>query len=142
MFIDNDLIVYEKIPTVDAFVKSQNLLFITEAIKRSYGIFDSLINYPHNLNTGFFGIYPEFDFQKEINSVIEEKSIVWKNHLDEQGLISYIFSKKNLEVITLDQIYVCHKDFPYKKGKYGQHFVQMNQSFLKHWKTFTNNEKP
>jgi len=142
MFIDNDLIIYDRIPIVDTFLASQDLLFITEAIKRSYGAFDTIIDSPRNLNTGFFGVHPGFDLQKEIDDVIEEKQIQWKTHLDEQGLLSYIFTKRKLEIITLDQIYVCHKDFPYRKGKYGQHFVQLNQKVLKHWKTFIGNQKP
>jgi hypothetical protein len=141
MFIDNDLLIYEKIPTIDNFLKSNNLLFMTQAIKRSYGAFDSLIKSPINLNTGFFGVYPKFDLKNEINKTIEKNNLQWKNHLDEQGLLAYIWINKKFELITLDQIYVCHKDFPYKLGKYGQHFVQLNKKMLNHWETFLSNQK-
>jgi len=105
-------------------------------VRRSYGNFDSLIESSINLNTGFFGVYPKFDLKKEINEILEKKQFFWNDHLDEQGLLSYIFFKKKFELITLDQIYVCHKDFEYKKGKYGQHFVQLNRGFTKYWELF------
>jgi len=142
MWIDNDLIIYKKIPIIDKFLNSKNTIFITEGQKRSYGCFDNLIQSKEKLNTGFFGLFPGFDLKNEINTTLKNNSIEnWKNHLDEQGLLSYIFLKNRLEIITLEDIYVCHIEFPYKVGKYGQHFVQLNQGKLKHWNVYINTIK-
>ena len=127
IFIDNDLIIYKKIPIIDNFLNKNNLLFISEAIMRSYGNFLKYITISENLNTGIFGLYPNFDFKLKINNIIEDKKIIkWSNHLDEQGLVSLIFQNYNFELIDLNQIYVCHKSFKLKKGKYGIHFVGLN----------------
>jgi len=127
IFVDNDLIVYKKIPVIDKFLKEKDLLFISEAIMRSYGNFSDYITIPENLNTGIFGLYPNFDFKIKINNIIKNKKVItWKNHLDEQGLVSLIFQDYNFELIDLNQIYVCHKNFNLKKGKYGVHFVGLN----------------
>lgn len=141
IFIDNDLIIYKRLPVIDKFLERNNLLFITEAIRRSNGSFDSIIKSTKNLNTGLFGLYPGFDLKNRINETLNLKIIkTWSCHLDEQGLLAYIFHNSDYELVTLDDIYVCHQDYQYKIGKYGQHFVELNRQVTCHWITFLNSK--
>lgn len=140
IFIDNDLIVYKPLPIIEEFLKREDLFFMSEAAKRSYGSFDRLVNHRLNLNTGLFGLPPGYDFGDEINKTIKDNGTTWSNHLEEQGLVSHLLSRKNLGVITLNQVYVCHKELPYGKGTHGIHFVQLNQGFKRHWTKYLNSE--
>jgi hypothetical protein len=136
IFLDNDLIFYKKIPILDDFILGKNSFFITQAIKRSLGCFDKLVQSDINLNSGFFGIPAHFDFQQEIENALQIHNFSWKNHLDEQGCVAFIFHQRKFELIALDQIYICHNALPYKTGKYGQHFVGINKGYTKHWTIF------
>lgn len=130
IFVDNDLVLHKKID-LENYISNKKF-FITEAIKKSYGSFNDLINEKFNFNTGFFGIPPFFDFKKEINNVVEKFNVNWENsRYEEQGLVSYIFKNLNYEIIDLNKIYVCYKN--YKKGIYGMHFVGLNKNFTKYW---------
>jgi len=142
IFVDNDLILYNSMPILNEFLQLNDLIFCTEALAKNYGAFNSLINYPWNLNTGFFGIPPKFDFKGKINSVLNSNIIEkWQDHLDEQGLVSYVFINNicRLNIIKLTDIYICYGQTAYKMGIYGQHFVGINRGHSKHWINFLKN---
>ena len=140
IFIDNDLILYKPLPMIDEFLGKSDMFFISEAIRRSYGSFDRLVKHCYNLNTGLMGLPPGYDFGQEINRSIKERRLAWSNHLEEQGLVSHLLCKKNLGVVTLSQVYVCHEELPYNKGTHGIHFVGLNRGFKKYWKRYINSE--
>lgn len=146
IFIDNDLIVYKKIPLIDKFLDSNKLFFITEAVKRSYS--DNLNNFIHNkFNSGFFGVPPKFDFLKKINNIINKYEIVsWEHSIfEEQSVVAKIIEEENnFSVISLDEIHVCFEEI--KNSKFGLHFVGLNynpnaslfemEPIIKFWKYY------
>jgi hypothetical protein len=133
IFIDNDLLLSKRLD-FDKFVKN-NEFFMSEAILKSYGTLQNKINKQPYLNSGLFGIPAGFDFQKEINSTIKKLNIKWQNsHYEEQAVVAYIFNKYDFKLISLDEIYVCYKNF--RKAKYGYHFVGLNKNNHKFWKSF------
>lgn len=137
IFLDNDLILYRRLPAIDRFLSGESSFFITEAVARSYGAFNRINKRHHKINTGLFGIPPEFDFAAELNATVKKVNLPnWYTHLDEQGCVANIFEQRKFEFVTLDQVYVCHPDFPYKVGQYGQHFVTLNRKPTAHWQTF------
>lgn len=132
IFIDNDLIIYKKIPLIDRFLKSKNLFFCTEGLKRNFGIY-SKDNYKElKLNSGFFGIPPYFDFCKFIENKIKKD---WTTWFDEQGLVASILSQNNLEIISLEDISICLNQF--KMGLYGIHFVGLNDKNNYFWREWS-----
>ncbi len=128
IIIDNDVIIYKKLPIFDKFLQ-HNILAVTEGAKRSYsGPFEHLIPQGLNINTGIMCLPPGFDLK---NKLIDNLSI-WQNRLDEQTLLAYILSKEtNLEIIPQSDIFVCCDASGL--GKCGVHFVGMNSGFTQHW---------
>jgi hypothetical protein len=141
IFIDNDVILHQKIPLIDHFLQSQTTIICTEAAKRSYGYFDKLIHNTTELNSGLFGLPPNFNLVDEINLTLKETNFKsWIDHLDEQGLLSYIFLKKNCQIIPIEDIIVLmespklFRSMKYGRyGRYGAHFVGLNINQNKFW---------
>jgi hypothetical protein len=133
IFLDNDLILYKKINLNE--IINKNIFFISQAIEKSYGSLQNNINLNVNLNSGFFGVPPGFDFQKEIELIIKKFNIEWKNsHFEEQAVVAYIINKNKYELINLEKIYICKDKI--KQSDYGLHFVGVNKGNDKFWKTY------
>lgn len=136
IIIDNDLILFKKPEIIEEFFKSDDLIITTESLKRSYsGKLKDVIPNNFNINTGLICLPPKFDFKKKIIDCINEFNLDWKNHFDEQTCLAYIFSKhKNLSIIKLTDIYVCHAD--YKNSNCGFHFAGVNDGNKNYWEYF------
>lgn len=135
IFIDNDLIIFKKIPLIDEFLNSKNLFLITQAYNRSYA--SSLRNLiRNNLNSGLIAIPPGFNFKERINQIIKEHNISWiSSHFQEQAVVSKIIEENNFKIIKLSEIYVCYEKLI--KANYGYHFVGINSNFItKFFKAF------
>jgi hypothetical protein len=135
IFIDNDLVLYEKLPLINRFLKNNDMLIITQARSRAYGNFSKLIKTKDNINTGFFGLYPNFDFKKEINNILNKKIIEnWNAHWDEQGLVTYIFENYKYNLIPTTKIYAGTKMLPFTDGTKGIHYIGLNRKRTKNYK--------
>ena len=100
--VDNDQIIYKKISEIDSFLQNKNEIIISEGAMRCYGIYDNEI--PNiKINTGFIGLPPNYDFQKEIQKYIKKPKIE-HSYFDEQGLITLVASKHNLKKIPIGKI--------------------------------------
>jgi hypothetical protein len=127
VYIDNDVVLTKRLPAM-------GVMFITEAIRRGYGIYDHLVpKTSPDINSGFFGLLPGVDFQKELNDTILAP---WKNFTDEQGLVASLFSKNEYVLVTLNEISVPYEAVPYALGEYGVHFVVLNRGYIERWNQF------
>jgi len=139
IFIDNDLVIYKKIPLIDFFLEQKDLFFITEGYRKSYGIFNSLIPDNFVVNTGFFGLPPHYDFKKDLDlnldswkpsSLKVHEDLKSKGHFDEQGLIAFILMNKKIKKIYLNEINIPIFERKFLKGEYGNHFVGINRKHI------------
>jgi hypothetical protein len=153
LFLDNDLVMLEKIPEIDEFLDSRSgLLMEARCRVRLFGQFANLIPtsfFP--INTGLFGIPPYFNFTKYIHEYFAAiNGNQWKQdrntaEYDDQGLISSILANecKNLIVIRHPTI------FNYSLGEgeafetelrttHGIHFVGANVMDHPGWKQYPN----
>lgn len=139
LFIDNDLIILRRIKEIDDFLSSGNLFLYSESrLDRPYGEYESEVASELKMNSGFFGIPPEFDFEKEIKKKMAESlHDKWVQNFDEQGLVASIFSsQKRLKKISLNDIFICGpglKKSEFLFGRNGYHFVKLNSGFSKYW---------
>lgn len=149
IFIDNDLILHEKHPVIDLFLRSNNMIFCTEGYAKRFGVFQNLITKNIKLNSGFFGLPPHFDFKARIEEVVSMFDLPpffdFKYELehrhkklghtkmffdgfsryDEQGCVSLILSNhSNFKLVSIKDISVCVDKF--KIGLFGIHFVGLN----------------
>ena len=126
IFIDNDLIIYKELEELEEFLNSEDLIICSEAIKRSYGPdIEEKIDLQIQLNTGFFGIYPKFDFKSKINETILFFDLNKKNFFNEQGCLAHIFQKEKISVVRKEKISICLNKIEF--GTNGIHFVGINR---------------
>lgn len=129
IFIDNDLVLYKKLPIINKFLKSKDLLIITEANNRAYGSFDKFIFLKSKLNTGLFGLYPNFNFKNKINKFINKFELEkWEDHCDEQGLVACIFQKENFALIPKKKLLAGRAKLPLKRKLCGIHYIGINRN--------------
>lgn len=130
IFIDNDLIIYDKINTIEKFLISTNLFFITEGLKRRFDDYDGFIHPNIKMNSGLFGMPPYFDLNNSIKKIIKTLPFNNKKQFNEQGLISSIVSNNPYELISMKEISVCYGKH-LNRGTKGIHFVGINGKFKK-----------
>ena len=132
IFIDNDVVVYKRHPVIEHFLSNDDVFFCTEAAYRMYGKYDHSVKSDVKLNTGFFGLPPNFDFKKSITEKIKGD---WETWFDEQGLVSSILlENKRFSIIKMEDIWVCVDRFLW--GEYGIHFVGLNKGRAEYWKYY------
>lgn len=138
IFIDNDLIIYDRIPEIDKFLESNRPICYGcyDSRPLPYGIFSKEIKYFRKdnfiLNSGFFGVFPHYDFENEIIYYLNKLEVKSWGYFDEQGLVALCLLNKNPIVIDHDYISNCWQE--YKSGKYGCHFAGHNYENLSNWK--------
>lgn len=134
IFIDNDIIIREKIEEIDLFLEKNDHVLLLEDEQRAYGNFDRFIKKNKLINSGIFGLCPFFDLKAYMdfytntwneNAGYENESSVT---FDEQGLIALsLLSHKKYFLIKNTTVTKC--DVNYKKSK-GMHFIKLNRKRL------------
>lgn len=133
IFIDNDVVLHKKIE----FEDWQDGCFISEAIKRSYGSFDKRIKSLAQMNSGFFGIPPRFDFGHELSDRIVKFSINWDDsYFEEQGLVAHVISNQPHFMFGIKEIGIAINNSHDFVGKYGTHFIGLNKGEDRFWRRY------
>lgn len=132
IFIDNDLIINEKIPEIDKFLESDDHCLLLEEDTRTYGRFTKHVPANIYVNSGIFGVPPHFDFEAYVKSHIMGKD--WEINalgkyaesktFDEQGLVALILSHQKHFMIPKKTITNCEKTLVSAKGN---HFIGLNR---------------
>jgi len=139
IIIDNDVIIYGRLPDIDEFLESYDIL-ICEAHRRFFGQFDSFIKADLKINTGIVGFPPSLDVRQEINSILKTyPNKGWLTHCCEQGVIGMLLRNNPFKLISLEDVSICNPlcDFaPYKVGKCGIHFASLNAGYTEYWKIY------
>lgn len=134
LFMDNDLILYDRVDAIDDFLTSREHCLVSEAIKRSYETaYDYLVGKEFNINTGLFGVPPELDLHQELTQLMD---CTWKGHFHEQTLVAAILQKLPSYRVPLKQVSVCLPTEDFRPGRCGIHLVGANNGDSKHWKTY------
>lgn len=148
LIIDNDLILYDRLPAIDQFLNSQDLFIITTAHFNGYGNYSSIVNSNIWTNSGLIGLYPGYNLQDKINMFLKlYPATRWKSHNDDEAVLTYLMLKENYLLIPLNHIYSCNVRNPFRLGEYGSHFVSLNKGVTNYWKlylesvTYLNHEK-
>ena len=151
IFIDNDLIIYKKSPSVEKFLKSKKLFISTTdegvTIKEKYGRYKNLIPNDLIINSGLFGFPPHYNFQSELKMFFRLFSSLkgWSGHFDEEGVLASLLSRKNLLIIPMEEISICNPnpaiDQPYNLGSSGIHFAGLNRGRIEFWNKYKESSK-
>lgn len=130
LFIDNDLILFNRLPHLDAFLGS-NVLISSSAINRAYGPYDAFVP-KIKINTGFYGVPPNFDFGEEIKKMISKSPTPFDGQWAMQGIMASIFVKYPHILIPLKDLRAMGDYIPQRR--YGIHFIGANRVETKAWK--------
>lgn len=130
MVIDNDIIIEERIEEIDRFFNSDSTLLL-EDVTRTYGQFENYVPPEYCINSGIYGMPPEFNLQKYIDFYIKKWEInALGEHsesktFDEQGLIAIsLLNYPSFAIIPETSVTICEREF--KKSK-GMHFIGLNR---------------
>lgn len=139
LFIDNDLILMERIEEIDNFIQGKHFIYTECNLLTPYGNYKHLVKKGFQLNSGLFGLPENFDFKKEIVTIMKNSKFnQWQDEFDEQGMVASIISKQKSVKISNTTIKILGPRIKtFSKAK-GYHFVKLNSGFKKHWSTFTN----
>ena len=137
LFIDNDLVIYRRVPEIDEFlVSNRPLCYGTKSDEKSlppYGVFENgLSNF--RMNSGIFGVWPGYDFESDILFHLKTSRITKWGVFDEQGLVATCLLHKNPIIVTTQQITNCWKT--YIQGQNGCHFCGHNFCEKESWKNY------
>lgn len=131
IIMDNDVVILKKFKQIDEFLESEKTLILEEPI-RFYGRYDCLFDDKViNLNSGFMGMPPGYDFGEEIYKNWEKHGKYMNlSQSDEQGLLTYTLSQQpNIRIKKEQMVEVLHRDYSAKiTGREESiHFVQSNR---------------
>jgi hypothetical protein len=135
IFIDNDLIIYARLPMLDECIETQGFV-ASSAVNCSHGSFNHLsIRVP--VNTGFMCFPRQYDFGKAIEDFFTTHSVErWERFCDEQGMVSCLLKDK-VQLIPMSVIATCHHENPKPRyGSCGTHFVGLNRGNSDHFRNF------
>jgi hypothetical protein len=134
IFIDNDVVLH-KIPNeIKSFLLDETSFVYTEGLFRCNGNFEWPPGF--TLNSGLFGLPPNFDFKKEL--VSRMKGVSWEDYFDEQGIVGQIISSQSIiRKIDLQTIAVLARGLNFNEemlfSLFGFHFVGANRGDIAHW---------
>lgn len=136
MFIDNDVVIYERLNVLDEALLS-NVILASTAVTYAYGSFQKLVKLDRTpVNTGFLLFPPGYDLRKKVSDVCYGLAVKWEKFCDEQGLLACLLYD-NAEFIPLHMLAICHYMFDAPcYGTCGSHFVGLNRNKNPYFKLF------
>lgn len=128
LWIDNDIVVRERLPTVDQWLTSDKCI-ITQGHGRQYAAFESYIPEEVLCSGGFFGVPPNFDLEStilhECHTILKGKPIAY---YDEQGLVTKMMTERPHFLVPMDEVLVV-KELPDKHSlPPALHFIGANRT--------------
>jgi hypothetical protein len=130
LWIDNDVIVRERIPSIDKWLESNRSL-VSLAHQRAYGVFDQEVPGNTPYCAGFFGLPPGFDFNSRILHHCKKLNGRPLGYYDEQGVtVSCLLEADPIVIPETELSVVKILKKPYSNAL---HFIGLNR---------TNDHKP
>lgn len=107
--MDNDLVIYKKIPEIDQFLSTNDKLLVLEDPIRYYGVYAGQNQDNKVLNSGLFGLYPGYKFGDNLKYFWETNGSFQKlSYSDEQGFICGVLRKNANIMIPKTTIVEMH----------------------------------
>ena len=131
--MDNDVVLLRKFPQIDEWLQSDKTLILEEKI-RFYGRYGEML-FPDkeaaNLNSGFMGYPPRYDYGEAIRRTWEEHgSLTNLSQADEQALLTYTLSQHpNIRIEKEQMVEILAREHKTKVTgeESGLHFTQVNR---------------
>ena len=132
--VDSDLVIEKRVPQIDRFLESDSTLMLEDRA-RAYGRFERHVPPAFCINSGVYGMPPNFNLEKYIrfyagNSWEKNATGIHdKNEtFDEQGLIALALSDhQNKLIIPESTITNCEHTY---QESHGMHFIGLNRRIV------------
>ena len=162
IFVDNDIVPLKYFEKIDVFLKSNKVLLTKDCLKYQ-GNYKNLFEENEYYNAGFFGLPPNYDFQKELKKTwFENNCLSTFDNGDEQGLTTATLKKQDKIIIDSEENLMIFPEGKVKSNFYNSntnknnfiledfnifdkkhyffHFVTINKTTKnKYWDIFKNN---
>lgn len=153
IIIDNDLVICNKSKQIDEFLASNSILLLEDPL-RFYGQYDPHIPPEMQINTGFIGLPPGYDFAADIRHQWRVTGSLGISGLDdEQGLVvmTLLRAGRRQSIISKNEIIELHPDglwrswadagrgrrYQFTGKETGLHFVEINRNpFHQPWQQY------
>ena len=130
--IDNDIIFTEPLDEIEDFYQGNHTLLL-EGLTRNYGRFEPHVPQPYCINSGVYGMPPNFNFDKYLNFYVTKS---WETNafgphaasktFDEQGIVALaLLSYGKFVIISGSVLTNCERHLMLGKGL---HFVGLNRN--------------
>ena len=109
IIMDNDLVIYKKIPEIDQFLSSNDKLLVLEDPIKYYGVYCNSHDDSKVLNSVLFGLHPDYDFSENLKYFWNENGSFNKlSYADEQGFICAVLRRSENILISKNTIVEMH----------------------------------
>lgn len=143
LWIDNDLVIRQRISEIDNWVTAADHGVITEGLhrQRMFGLFDKFIQSHIRACAGMFGLPPGFDFAEAIRRYkpVLEESGRELGGFDEQGLtVAVVTNMSSYKIIPLQTVWISEDHVPFPTTSHSAyHFVAANRKpWHRGWKKY------
>lgn len=128
IWLDNDVLITKKLSFIEDFLKTSTRSLLCEGLYRNYGKYDKNVNIKKNINSGLFGVPPNFDFEIAIKKFCSnDVDRFWSLRFDDQGIVAGILGELDPIIIPKSQIaLLMPKDKFVPASAY--HFLESNKS--------------
>lgn len=134
--IDNDLVLTERLPSIDKFLLSDKPICL-EAVHRAYGQFSEKIPEHIKINSGLYGFPPNFDFEQKLLDLWSNVNN-WQSRFDEQGSVAAVISNADHITIPMTEVLPLGQGAKFKKGS-AYHFLGANGGQSLAWEGYKAN---
>ncbi len=132
LFIDNDLVIQERLSEIDRFFDSDSTLLL-QGVSRNYGRFSRHVPKGLCINSGLFGVPPALSLADRLQFYGEtwtENCFSENRTWDEQGFVATALSNyREFHIISNETIVNCETTYCEAPGL---HFVGLNRSDYHH----------
>lgn len=123
LVLDNDVILFERLPEIDIFLQNSNKFLVLAAKYRNYGQFDHLVG-DLKINSGLYGLPPKYDLESKISQMSIDK---WLIRGDDQGILAANLQYEDLIVVDMQSLLpLDDKHENLINGIKGAHFIHAN----------------
>ena len=134
--MDNDLIIFKKFDMLDEFFCGNHTLLL-QGRERNYGSYDHLVPQPYAINSGFYGLPPNFDFGTGIEmACLTDSTRKWTKWCDDQGVIAHaLMREENFKIVSPNDIlnYFPMDEYSLPENISGIHFIGSNRGLRANW---------
>lgn len=136
IWIDNDIIIWERIEEIDKFLLSDKPIASQTWNREMYGSFDKDVPSGCNICAGFFGLPANYPFSDKIREMTSSKGPL--SGYDEQGMVASMIANNEKGWIGIDPYRLNQLGWwdYYKEMPMGGHFIRLNTGTNSAWETY------